>query len=267
MTTVPARSVMAKLAAAAEGDILSLDSAAAALDLDRRSTTRRLGSLVAAGWLSRVRRGVFAIKPLDAAPDVDVAEEDPWAVAMHVFGPCYIGGWTAAGHWNLTEQLFRVTLVVTVDPVRRSNVSVGSSSFRVVRRRRSDSSGLVTVWHGRVPMLVSGIERTIVDACIRPDWVGGGRSLIAIFRSTVENDRVSAEKLLAELRHKTSGAALGRIGYLVDCYWPQAEEVLQLAREKRGTGYVRFDPAVGENGRLVRRWGLWLNVSFPEPTE
>jgi predicted transcriptional regulator of viral defense system len=220
---------------------------------------------VAAGWLSRVRRGVFAIKPLDSAPEVAVAEEDPWALAKQVFGPCYIGGWSAASHWNLTEQLFRVTLVVTVAPVRRSNVTVGSSSFRVVRQTRSDASGLVTVWHGRARLQVSGPERTVVDACVTPNWIGGGRSLIGVFRSAVETGRLSAERLVAELSHKTSGAALGRLGYLVERYWPEADEVLQLARKKRGTGYVRFDPAVAANGRLVRRWGLWLNVSFPEP--
>jgi predicted transcriptional regulator of viral defense system len=262
-----ARSVLAKIAAAAAGEIITLEGAAAALDLDRRSATRRLSALVAAGWLSRVRRGVFAVKPLDSAPGVAVGEEDPWALAMEVFAPCYIGGWSAAAHLNLTEQLFRVTLVVTMAPVRRSNVNVGSSSFHLVRQTRSDASGLLTVWRGRSPIRVSGVERTIADSCVTPSWAGGGRSLIDIFRSAVETKQISAERMAAQLQHRVSGASLGRLGYLVERYWPDAQDVLQVAKEKRGTGNVRFDPSVADKGRLVRRWGLWLNVSFPEPTE
>jgi hypothetical protein len=32
--------------------------------------------------------------------------EDPWVLVPTLFGDSYIGGWTAAHHWELSEQLF-----------------------------------------------------------------------------------------------------------------------------------------------------------------
>lgn len=261
-TTTPTRATIAKLAAASEGGMITLDTAAHALHLHKRAATRRLSALARGGWVSRVRRGVYAIRPLDAMPGVELAAEDAWALAMRVFGPCYIGGWTAAGHWELTEQLFRSTFVVTAKHVRKSDIVIGRSAFRVAHG--SIPPGLKTVWRSGAPVKVSGVERTLVDGCRNPSWVGGGRHLAEIFRAAITDGNVGEAALLKELRHAATGAALGRIGVLCERYWPGATSVTKYALAHRGAGYVKFDPAVTGRGRLTRRWGVWINVSLPE---
>jgi predicted transcriptional regulator of viral defense system len=232
------------------------------LAIDRRAASRRLGNLARAGWLSRIRRAVYAVRPLDAMPGVGLAEEDAWALGARLFAPCYVGGWTAAGHWGLTEQLFRSTFIVTAKHVRKSDTIVGRSAFRL---GHGEVPGrLKTVWRSGAPVKVSSVERTIVDACGNPAWVGGGRHLAEIFRAAVADGKLSAPHLLAELRHVATGAALGRAGLLTERYWPGAVSVIKYAVANRGAGYVRFDPAVNGRGRLKRRWGLWVNVSLPE---
>jgi predicted transcriptional regulator of viral defense system len=62
--------------------------------------------------LQRVGHGLYAAIPLDARATEQVLE-DPWVLVPSLFGEAYIGGWTAAEHWDLTEQLFRDTLVFT----------------------------------------------------------------------------------------------------------------------------------------------------------
>ncbi len=262
-TTTPARATVAKLATSAEGGLITLDRAAHALHLGKRATTRRLSALARAGWVSRVRRGVYAIRPLDAMPGVDLAAEDAWALAARVFAPCYVGGWTAAGHWELTEQLFRSTFVVTAKHVRKSDIVVGRSAFHLTRGAMP--TGLKTVWRNGVPVKVSGVERTLVDACRNPSWVGGGRHLAEIFHAAIMDAKVGEAALLKELREAGTGAALGRIGLLCEGYWPGATSVIKYALGHRGTGYVKLDPAVTGRGRLKRRWGVWINVSLPEP--
>lgn len=43
---------------------------------------------------------------------------DAWAVLARAFAPCYVGGWSAAGHGGLTEQLFTATVVFTTRDAR-----------------------------------------------------------------------------------------------------------------------------------------------------
>ncbi len=257
------RTAAAKLASVSAGGLFSLEDAAKALDLPRTETSRKLSAFVRAGWITRVRRGIYSIRPLESLPGTPTATEDPWAVALRVFAPCYIGGWTAAGHWGLTEQLFRSTLVVTRRLFRRSETTVGGNAFRVVRDRRPTTSGLKPVWRGNARVLVSDVGRTLVDACANPDWIAGGGMLAAAFNEAVAEGMMTPPDLLAAARHASSGAALGRLGVLIDRFMPAADSARTFCAKHRGTGYVRFDPSVDRNGSLSTRWGVWLNIEFP----
>lgn len=258
------RNVIALLASIAEGGLVTVAAAATALGVTRVSASKRLAALARSGWLTPVRRGLVSIRPLEATADTPLADEDPWVLASRAFAPCYIGGWSAAGHWGLTEQLFRVTLVVAERPVRRSRAQVGSSEFLVVRERRVAQTGLVTIWRGNARVLVSSVERTLMDACANPHWVGGGGQLAAIFHAAVRDDRVAPAAMLREASASPSGAARGRLGVLAEHYWPSAEALIEYAHAHRGSGKVRFDPAVADRGKFVGRWGMRVNVRLPE---
>ena len=87
-------------------------------------TRRLLAALAAGGWLSRVRPGWYIAVPLEASEPSEW-REDPWIVAATLFGPGYIGGWSAAEHWGLTDQIFSVIYVVSGKKVTPSS-TVGS---------------------------------------------------------------------------------------------------------------------------------------------
>ena len=85
---------------------ISVEQAATTLRLSRTVVAKTLARWAKQGWLSRVQRGLYVPVPLTTSGG-DVALEDAWIVAERLFTPCYIGGWSAAEHWGLTEQIFR----------------------------------------------------------------------------------------------------------------------------------------------------------------
>ena len=89
------------------------------LGLSAPECHRLLSYLSGRGWLTRIRRGLYGLVSLDTThPDEWVG--DPWVLAAKLYGPSYyIGGWSACEHWDLTEQLFRETVVVTSRRARR----------------------------------------------------------------------------------------------------------------------------------------------------
>ncbi len=89
-------------------EILRVSSADAAKMLSRWSRK---------GWLSRVKRGLYIPVPLESRT-ADVPLEDPWLIAERLYSPCYIGGWSAAEYWDLTEQIFRTVVVMTTQKPR-----------------------------------------------------------------------------------------------------------------------------------------------------
>jgi predicted transcriptional regulator of viral defense system len=256
------RSLVATLARGAKGGVISLAAATKAMGAPRAVAALRLRRLIRQGWIERLRRGLYLVKPLNAAPDQTAIPEDPWVLAREVFSPCYIGGWSAAEYWELTEQVFRSTLVVTATPARKTQVRIGGHDFRVFRVLRARlAAGVVKVWRGPERVNVSGLERTILDGLRDPELVGGGRHLVQILRAYREHRQSDLDRLLDLALETASGAAWKRLGFLAERLWPAEAKIIAAARRHMRTGYVRLDPGNRQHGKLAKRWRLWINVS------
>lgn len=260
------RAVIAKLARASRGGLVSVAVAAAALDLPARRAAVKLASLARRNWLRRARRGLYLVLPLEAEPGQPAVAEDPWVLAREAFSPCYIGGWTAAEHWGLTEQIFRSTLVVTAATIRARSEEILGHQFRLFRVPRARIRGAAEVWRGPERVAVSDRERTIIDSLRNPELAGGVRHVADIMREYGRSRERDVTKLVATARTVASGAAWKRLGYLAECLWPAETALVEEARKHLSAGNIRLDPGVHRTGQLLRRWGLVVNVPDLEPT-
>lgn len=255
------RRVIAKLAREARGGLISVKDAADALGLDRTETAKKLAALARRDWIERAKRGLYLIRPLEVSPDQRTVAEDPWIVADEVFEPCYIGGWSAAEYWELTEQIFRPTLVVTGANVRSKNEEVVGHEFRLFRVPESRISGSITpVWRGTERTLVSSPERTIADCLRNPELCGGVRHLAEVMAEYGRGEGRDFEKLVTAMHEVATGAAWKRFGYLAEMLWPKETRLPDVARRNLTEGNARLDPAVERSGKLLNRWSLWVNV-------
>jgi predicted transcriptional regulator of viral defense system len=208
---------------------------------------------------------LYLVLPLEAEPGQKSTVEDPWVLAREVFAPCYIGGWSAAEHWGLTEQLFRSTLVVSAAAVRETNVEILGHPFRIFRVPRARlASGVMTVWRGAERVNVSGLERTLIDCLRNPEICGGARHLVQVLQAYGESPKHDFERLVTIGRQAASGAAWKRLGYLAELLCPNETRLLDAARRHMTTGNARLDPTVRRPGKLVTRWRLLVNVDVDE---
>ncbi|MHB1863056.1 MAG: type IV toxin-antitoxin system AbiEi family antitoxin domain-containing protein [Gemmatimonadaceae bacterium] len=183
-------------------------------------------------------------------------------MANALYHPCYIGGWSAAEHWGLTEQLFRGTFVVTAAAARKRNERFMGAEFHVMRVRPERLRGVASLWRGSVQVAVSSKERTLVDAARNPSWVGGLRHLAEMLERYVNDTHDDLSLLGEELERSGNGAAAKRLGYLVESRWPRGSAFVEQALARRTTGTVRLDPGIEARGKLSKRWGLLLNTSL-----
>jgi predicted transcriptional regulator of viral defense system len=256
------RKTMADLAQAATGGFLTVPRAAEVLGISNHDAAVHLGRLERGGWLARARRGLYLVLPIEAKPGNAAIAEDAWVLAAELYAPCYIGGWTAAEHWGLTEQLFRSTFVVSAAPRRRQQENRLSTEFHIVRVRPPRMKATRMVWRGAHQVAVSDRERTIVDALIHPNWVGGVRHLAEIFTSYRDSKEFDPKKLVATAEANGTGSAFKRLGHLAEQLWPDEAGIIALAHGHRSTGVIRLDPAVKGRGKMIKRWGLWANVEI-----
>jgi predicted transcriptional regulator of viral defense system len=238
-----------------------VESASHVLGLDRDATARLLGYLARRGWLSRVRRGLYVAVPLDARRSGEWIE-DSWIVADRVYSPCYIGGWSACEHWDLTEQVFRTVLVVTARKVHDRDVTLQGIPFRLTVRPTEKHFGTVPVWRGQTRVPVSDPSRTVVDILDDPRLGGGIRTVADVLREYMASGHRD-DGLLVEYGERLGNRSVfKRLGYLLEQSQADAPDLITACLERRSAGLSALDPSVRSPGRILRRWGLRINVTL-----
>jgi predicted transcriptional regulator of viral defense system len=244
-----------------DGGGFTVEEASKILGLDRGRAARLLGYLARRGWLARVRRGLYVAVPLDARRSGEWAA-DSWVVGERVFSPCYIGGWTACEHWDLTEQVFRAVLVVTARRVRHRDVEMQGIPFHLTVRGSDSLFGTTMVWRGQVRVPVSDPSRTIIDVLDDPSLGGGIRTVADVLREYMTSDHRNDELLVEYGDRLGHRAVFKRLGYLVELLDIDAPNLVDACLERRSAGLIALDPAVKAPGRVVPRWGLRTNVAL-----
>jgi predicted transcriptional regulator of viral defense system len=237
----------------------SVQEAANILAVDPRRASRLLRYLAERGWLSRVRRGLYTTVPLGATQP-SAWREDPWAIAVRVFASCYIGGWSAAEYWALTDQIFRSLMVMTARPVRAASTEIQGQPFRLKHMPEERQFGKTVVWRDRVRAHVSDPSRTVLDLLNDPAVGGGIRHGAAVLLEYWAGEHCD-EGLLADYAHRLGNRTVyKRLGFLLEHLAIEAPKTIQTCLDNLSTGISTLDPTVQRKGRIVKRWNLRINV-------
>jgi len=236
-------------------DLVTIEDTVTALGVDRPAATKLLARWKQQGWLKRVGPGIYAPIPLDASTTAQVLK-DPWVLVPALFTPCYVGGWTAAEHWNLTEQLFRSIFVFTTQSFRAKEKTVQGVSFMLKRIPEKAFFGVKTLWRGQARVNISDKHRTIVDLLARPEVGGGIRHVEHCLRNYLRDAEANADTLINYAEKLGNGAVFKRLGFLTS-QTPGNEPLVQSCRQRLTQGNAKLDPSLPSR-RLVKAWHLWI---------
>jgi predicted transcriptional regulator of viral defense system len=255
------RESLGKLLRRATGTI-SVGQAAEGLGVPRREAATWLARWASQGWLSRVKRGLYVPVPLEART-TDVALEDSWIVAERLFAPCYIGGWSAAEHWGLTEQIFRSIRVMTTQRPRNRKPIIKGTEFVVRTIMPGVLFGTKSVWRGQVRVNVSDTARTVLDMLDDPALGGGLRPTVDVFSNYLKWESKDLDLLLSYAERLDSGAVFKRLGFLLERFAPDKVAAIERCRGRLTQGYAKLDPSLRAD-QLVTKWRLWIAANWKQ---
>lgn len=239
---------------------LTIDLVEKTLGIGRSSASWLLSNWARKGWLVRLKRGVYAPVPMGSRT-ADIPLEDPWAVVPSMFAPCYIGGWSAAEHWGMTEQLFRTIIVVSSKPVRDRKPVIQGTTFWIRTVKPELLFGTTSIWRGSVRVDVSTPTRTMLDLLDDPTFGGGMRSVSDMFRAYLDSDERDLNELVEMAERLGNRTVYKRFGFLLERMAPEETDVLALCKKRMSTGDSDLDPALPAEV-LVTRWRLWVSKSW-----
>lgn len=236
------------------------ETAAAALGIDKSRAAQLLARWSKKGWLSRVKRGVYLPIPLQS-DTTQVMADEPWLLAKSLFSPCYIGGWSAAEHWDFTEQIFSSAMVFTSKKVETREMNLNGARFTLKTIKKERIFGLKTVWIQNQKVDLSDPTRTIVDAFNDPATVGGMRMASDVLDRYMKSEHRNLDLLFDYALKLNNTATFKRLGFLFSTKFPEEQKFIERARKALKSGYSQLDPAV-PGKTLVTEWGLFVPQGF-----
>jgi predicted transcriptional regulator of viral defense system len=248
------RARLASVLRATKG-VVSIETTARTLDLDRTAAAKLLSRWRQQGWLRRIGPGLYVAVPLDLAGNEQIVG-DPWVLVPNLFGDCYVGGWTAAHHWDLTEQLFNETVVLATRRIRQQRVIAQGVVFLLHGTTPKRIFGISSVWRGSTRVPVSDPARTLIDMIARPE-LGGGIDHVAECLAEFSRARSRDSALLIRYAEQYgNGVIFKRLGFLAETRLQDAE-LVAACRARLTQGYADLDPVLARQ-QLVTAWRLWV---------
>jgi predicted transcriptional regulator of viral defense system len=259
-TLPPSRARLAAVLRAAR-ETVSIDIAAQALGTDRHRAAKTLSQWASQGWLRRIGPGLYVPVPLDLAGNEQVIA-DPWVLVPTLFDPCYIGGWTAAHHWELTEQLFNETVVFTTRRVVRKRATAQGAVFVLHNIPARRLFGLKTLWRGSAKVAVSDPARTLVDILAMPETGGGIDHVAECVENYLHGKTADRDLLIRYTEQFGNGAVFKRLGFLADTRFHH-RALAEACRERLTQGYALLDPALPRS-HLITAWRVWVPAHWKD---
>ncbi len=241
-------------------EVIETDDVVRTLLVTRTEASKLLSRWTGQGWLRRVGRGAYVPVPLELLGDRYVLD-DHWVLVPTLFGSSYIGGWTAAEYWDLTEQLFNDTIVFTSNPVRIKHQSRHGAWFLVSHVHKRKVFGTKAVWRGSTSVALSDIHRTIIDMLHNPRLGGGIQHVSDCLGVYLRKPERSDDKLVSYAEKLGNGAVMKRLGYLVERI-SGTSKLTKWCQEHMTAGNARLDSAL-KCTRLVTKWRLWVPPTEP----
>jgi hypothetical protein len=230
-------------------------------EVSRNTANQMLIRLEKKGWLQRVERGRYIFVELTAAKPNPIAE-DALVLAMDLFSPCYLSGWTAAEHWGLTEQIFNSILVYSSAYQRTSEKKVGGINFVLRRVKDNEIFGTKIVWSSSRKIVMADKHRTIIDILNRP--VDGGSSVVAfeICKEYFVSPDADFQTLLRYAERLGNGAVFKRLGLIAENIVPSQKEFTDTCFRNISKGISLFDPSGPKKGQISSKWNLRMNIAI-----
>ncbi|MDQ7784754.1 MAG: type IV toxin-antitoxin system AbiEi family antitoxin domain-containing protein [Desulfomonilaceae bacterium] len=240
---------------------------ASRVGISERYVSQLLPHLENAGWLIRLRRGLYAgTGSLPGGIRVH-----PFAIATRLVEPSAISHWSAMSHHGFTDQIPHVVTAFTprkvVTPTMREpkKETRGKHAWVAAGIRYEYVSvipdhffGLQEVWvdeHFRVP--ITDMERTILETFISPRLFGGiGEALQTLDE---HNKELELEKLIGYAVRYGKASVAKRLGWALERLDVPSESLdsLQSIPVK---GFRLLDPTRPRRGLYDKRWMIQNNL-------
>ena len=230
-------------------------------DTDRIYLSKVLSGMMEKGMLIRLSRNIYHIVPSSEDSSSYIPDWHLVAKCLMKGKDYYIGYYSAMQIHGLITQPSLKEIIVTNRQVIPSTKKIKDVEFQFVTHTDARFFGYKNSWinqHEKV--MVSDLEKTIVDAVTKPHLCGG---MIEIGRAIYETrGKVKLETLESYFKKNKSQVAVKR--YLIICDLIHIEWTIHHERllQTIGSTFSLFDTTGPDQGKKNSKFRLKINIDL-----
>ena len=237
--------------------VFSLKEAQDLLEKNHQETIQFITDLVNRQILFRLNKGIYLL--LETTKESSQLSNWPLiAKALVANNDYYISHFAAMRlHGMTTHALAEIQISL---PKRCRDKEIYRIKYHFVYVKPEHFGGAEQKWVSKQEkVLVSDLERTILDCLNRTDLCGG---LVEIFKGIWSiNTKINWEKLIDYSYKYSNKAAVKRLGYIAELleidnkYLQKLHKIVEDSHD-----YVLLDPKGEKLGKYYKKWNLRLNI-------
>ncbi|MEO8407844.1 MAG: hypothetical protein ABI476_05385 [Oxalobacteraceae bacterium] len=241
--------------------VFDLEKAAALMGVSRPQAAVLVHAAAKRGLITPIKRGLYNLVPFELG-STTFHLEDRYLLVRESLGdmPYFLSHASALDiHQMATQPNFDVYVTSTR---RRKNINLGGAMTHFVWAPQARFFGFQTMDVGNIRLVVSDVERTLVDGVAMPAYCGG---LIEVAKAFfMAKQRMNSAKLIKYARDFNKWSVVRRTGFILELFSIADQSTLDDLAQSLPAGRARLDPDLPENGPSSAKWGLRLNVSRDE---
>src|SRR3989338_5467638 len=167
------------------------------------------------GIFSTIKRGVYVFSPLEYGEKGAGINEMLIPPQFFPQKNYYIGYSTMYNYYNLTDQLFQVMYILNTS-LQNKQKKICGVIFNFLRVPKSRMYGLEKIDVNGQEVIISSLERTLVDMVYFNKPVGGIKSALEILKRELKKDRCDIKKFIRFAAQFPNIKTRKRIGILLE---------------------------------------------------
>jgi predicted transcriptional regulator of viral defense system len=239
----------------------TLSTAASLMGVSHGQAASILYAAAKRGLVTSVKRGLYNLVPFELGSATFHLDNRYVLVRESLGDKPYFFSYASAFdiHGLATQPSLDVYATYSV---RRKKMNIGGSMTHIIYMPPSRFYGQQELQVTGALVMVSDIERTLVDAVSIPRYCGGLVEAAKAF--FMAKPRLNSSKLIEYAQRYNKWSVLRRTGYLLEIFELAPPSTLENLARTLPRGYSMLDPDLPKDGLSNSKWGLTLNVSLAE---
>ena len=233
-------------------------------NLKGNSATDLTSELIKRGIIARIKRGKYIIIPQDMGENIDYIGN--WYVIAREIANSpkyYISHYSAMDIHNMVTHPITKVFITTPKQERTKRKVIGNTTFEFISTSINNIWGIKKFWITKTEqIMVSEIERTIIDCLCQPKYCGG---VLEIAKGLwIQKEKVDFDKLMKHLFKFNKNVVIKRLGYILENLNLVSINYLERLRTTINNKYYALDPLLTTNESFKNSWKCVANISPDE---